>query len=478
MATRAAVYCRISKDRDQERLGVERQEKDCREIAARRGWEVIEPPYIDNDVSAAKGSKAVRRNYLRLLEDIEAGRVDAVVMWMEDRLQRQVIELAEFLKVCDTAGLTKIASIGGELDLSDPDQRTMLYIKAAMAEAEIDKMRRRQRRKHVEKAEHGRPSGGGRRGFGEARPGVPAAQVARERALIREAAERIEAGDTLRGIALDWNERGIRSPGTKADPHGNPWGNATLRQLLLSPRVAGLRSHHGQLYPGDPATMPAIVSRPTWEAVKAILEDPARVALRGGVSRYLLTGLVFCALCGKGMVGGRRAHSKGGQRVYTCRGDWPYAGCRRVSRQAAPVEELICEALFRAAETPKLASLRNGDIDDPTRELNEQLARDQGLLDRLDDKVAQELISEPAAKRNRAAIEKRMEETRARRDRLQHGRVVAHVPANLRQVWPMLTLERQRAILAAVIERIEVHPQSSRSSGGFDPEAIKAFWRA
>jgi hypothetical protein len=149
-----------------------------------------------------------------------------------------------------------------------------------------------------------------------------------------------------------------------------------------------------------------------------------------------------------------------------------------VSRQAAPVEELICDTLFRAAETPKLASLGNGDTDDPTRELNEQLAWDQGLLDRLDDKVAQELISEPAAKRNRAAIEKRMEETRARRDRLQHGRVVAHIPANLRQVWPMLTLERQRAILAAVIERIEIHPQSSRSSGSFDPEAIKAFWRA
>ncbi len=45
----AAVYVRISQDRDGEALGVERQETDCRALAKRRGWEVIEPIYRDND---------------------------------------------------------------------------------------------------------------------------------------------------------------------------------------------------------------------------------------------------------------------------------------------------------------------------------------------------------------------------------------------------------------------------------------------
>jgi site-specific DNA recombinase len=90
-----------------------------------------------------KYSRKARIQHLRLLDDIEAGRIDAVAIWMEDRLQRQVLELAEFLKVCDDAGVIRIASIGGEFDLSDPEQRTMLYIKAAMAEAEVEKLRRR-----------------------------------------------------------------------------------------------------------------------------------------------------------------------------------------------------------------------------------------------------------------------------------------------------------------------------------------------
>jgi site-specific DNA recombinase len=112
MTIRAGIYCRISRDWEGKELGVERQRQDCLQIAKRRGWTVVDH-YIDNDVSAAKTSKKVRKEYRSLLDDIEAGKLDAVVLWMEDRLQRQVIELAEFLKVCDAAGVTRIASAGG-----------------------------------------------------------------------------------------------------------------------------------------------------------------------------------------------------------------------------------------------------------------------------------------------------------------------------------------------------------------------------
>jgi hypothetical protein len=61
--------------------------------------------------------------------------------------------------------------------------------------------------------------------------------------------------------------------------------------------------------------------------------------------------------------------------------------------------------------------------------------------------------------------------------RLQHGRVVANVPRNLRQLWPSYSLDRQRAILAAMIERVEIHPQGRGKA--FDPDAIKVKprWR-
>jgi site-specific DNA recombinase len=464
MTIRAGIYCRISRDWEGKELGVERQRQDCLQIAKRRGWTVVDH-YIDNDVSAAKTSKKVRKEYRRLLDDIEAGKLDAVVLWMEDRLQRQVIELAEFLKVCDAAGVTRIASAGGEFDLSDPDQRTMLYIKAAMAEAEIEKMRARMRRKHLERAENGGPHPGGFRAFGAVGAGkrrVTEAQAQVERLLIAEAAQRIIDGDSLRGIATDWNDRAIRTP------TGGIWSNVSLRTMLLSPRLVGQRQHNGQLHPG---TWDPILPRNQWEAVRDQLMDPERVTKgRGGIYRHLLSGLVKCGLCGGTMT----VRAKSGGRRYCC-STAQIGGCGRLQRSADRIEQLITEALFVAVEKgiePHRAAAK----DDPTSELYEALARDQGLLDRLEDKVAEELIRPEVAKRKRAEIERRMETTRRRLADLGDARVAARIPQNLRTVWQDFSLDRKRAILAAVVERVEIHPQGM--SPVFDPNAIKVTWRA
>jgi DNA invertase Pin-like site-specific DNA recombinase len=64
--------------------------------------------------------------------------------------------------VCDGAGVTRIASIGGEFDLSDSEQRTMLYIKAAMAEAEVERLRRRVLRQRLQAAQNGASWSGSR----------------------------------------------------------------------------------------------------------------------------------------------------------------------------------------------------------------------------------------------------------------------------------------------------------------------------
>jgi site-specific DNA recombinase len=451
--------------------GVSRQLADGRAAVARRGGTVV-AELVDNDVSASRFSTRMRTNYHRLLDMIEAGEADGVWIWMEDRLHRQVIELAEFLKACEQAGVSKIASAGGEFDLSDPDQRMLLYIKAAMAEAEIEKSSKRIRRQRLEAAERGERHAGGFREFGTVGAGKntdSVAQAEREQALIREAAKRILAGDSLRGIVLNWFDRGIRTT------TGRVFQNITVRQMLLSPRIAGYRVHHGVLYP---AQWEPIIPVGQWQAVREVLTDPARKAnLRGGAPRYLLIGLVFCGLCGQRMYGmTRRNYGREQPAAYVCRPYRELRNCGGMRRSMAKVDELICEALFAAVESPEWERLAERPAANPTRELYEQLARDQGLLDRLEDKVAQELIRPETAKRNRVEIERRMEAARAKLAQLGDTRVAAQVPSNLRDVWPDLSLDRRRAILAAVIERIEIHPQGSGQR--FDPDTIMVLWRA
>ena len=131
MSTRAAVYARISSDRDDTQVGVADQVRECRRLAADLGWEVIEPPYVDNDITAADPAKK-RPEYERMVRDIKAGRVDAVVVMVEDRLHRQPIELEQFVQACADAGMTTLASRrGGITNLADPDALMLLRFRAA-----------------------------------------------------------------------------------------------------------------------------------------------------------------------------------------------------------------------------------------------------------------------------------------------------------------------------------------------------------
>jgi site-specific DNA recombinase len=272
------------------------------------------------------------------------------------------------------------------------------------------------------------------------------------------------AGDSLRGIVTDWEKRGIRSQ------FGNFWRNSNLRRCLLSPRLVGMREYNGQLIPGD---WPPIVSMEEWQAVKAILEDPARYKYeRGGLPRYLLSGMVYCGVCGAKLY----PRKIRGKRVYYCSPVAPKGGCGKISRQAEPLESLIEGAIFHAVESDRFQRMASQGEDDPTNELYEQLARDQGLLDRLEDKVAQELISETTAKRNRSEIERRMEDTRREISRRRGGEVVAHIPRNLREVWPDLSLDRRRAIVKAVLVKVTLLPQPN-SARTFHPEKVVAEWR-
>jgi len=109
----AAIYTRISKDNGS-RLGVDRQEDLCRELADSKGWPVAEV-YEDNDISAYQGAPATR-----LRADAgrpRNGRQDAVLVVDQDRLTRHPMELESFITTADRLGIP-LANVSGEVDLS------------------------------------------------------------------------------------------------------------------------------------------------------------------------------------------------------------------------------------------------------------------------------------------------------------------------------------------------------------------------
>ena len=126
---RAGIYARISSDREGDNLAVSRQLTDCEQLASRRDWTVTER-YVDSDISAYSGKR--RPEYRRLLDDIDSGAVEAVVVYHADRLHRHPRELEDFIDLCQRTK-TMIATVSGDLDLSTHEGQLLARITGAEA---------------------------------------------------------------------------------------------------------------------------------------------------------------------------------------------------------------------------------------------------------------------------------------------------------------------------------------------------------
>jgi DNA invertase Pin-like site-specific DNA recombinase len=145
----AAVYLRQSVDRYGDELAISRQREDCLKLCDQRGWSPHE--YVDNDTSATKGR---RHAYEKMLDDIRAGHIGAVVVWDLDRLHRRPMELEHFIDLADEKHVA-LASIGGDADLSTDNGRLFARIKGAVARAEIERKSARMKRAARQRAEAG-----------------------------------------------------------------------------------------------------------------------------------------------------------------------------------------------------------------------------------------------------------------------------------------------------------------------------------
>jgi site-specific DNA recombinase len=117
-----------------------------------------------------------------------------------------------------------------------------------------------------------------------------------EAKIIREAADRILLGASLRAICRDLNERGVKSVS------GKPWVSTSLKRMLLSPRVLGYRVYHGEGL--VPNSLPAILDSETHAALKKVLNDERRRTNRFYNKRYYLLsgGILRCFRCGHPLV--------------------------------------------------------------------------------------------------------------------------------------------------------------------------------
>lgn len=324
---KAFKYLRISDDPEGLEAGVTRQDEDTDRLASRLGATVIET-FVDNDRSASTLSTKPREDYERMMKaaPLALGPGDMILAYSNSRLSRRPMEWEGLLNLYVLHRIEVHTSVSGSINLATADGRAMARTIAAWDAAEAERISERVKRAALQSAQQGLPHGGSRAYGWEADHLTP---IPQEKAIIEELARRVIAGESIHYLARDLNDRSIPTVS------GRPWTRASIRYMLLSPRMVGIRTHNGVEYP---AAWPAALDELTWRHARSVLTEPGRV--RGANARVsLLSGIARCGEC----LGLMRMKSGGMGPVYHC------APCK-MSRLREPVDYYVARTIVHLLE--------------------------------------------------------------------------------------------------------------------------------
>jgi DNA invertase Pin-like site-specific DNA recombinase len=456
--TNAAIYTRLSQDRDGTKGGTDRQEKDCRALAKREGLKVAEV-FVDDDRSAYSGKP--RPEFDRMMSQLD--RFDVVIYWKTDRLVRRTAQFFRVLEACQ-AHHVRLVSVVDPIDTSTPIGQGVAGLLASVGEQESHNTGRRVARASEDRAQAGRPHGH-RRAYGFAKDGETIIDA--EARVIREGADRMLRGEPMHSIVTDWNRRGIGAT------NGGPWVVTTFRQMMVSPRIAGVRVHRGEAV--GRGTWKPIITEADHERILAVLaNNGGNGHRRPRTALYLLSGLLTCGRCGAVLHSAYRSDGSGDRR-YMCHKAPGREACGGLTIAAQAVDDLMEKAVLHRLASPAVARAlrakpkRGGPSTKTLHALEAQLVQlgldhDAGIITR----------AEWLARRG--PIAERIEAARAELvSDVGTGPLVQFVGADVPERWGHLSIDERRGIVAALVESIAVAP-ATRRGPGLDPKRVDPKW--
>jgi DNA invertase Pin-like site-specific DNA recombinase len=428
---------------------VDDQERICRELAERRGWKVAEPVYSDNNRSAWQRNRK-RPAWDQMLRDVEAGKINAIVVYHGDRLIRQPWDLERLINLAYGKGV-KLASPTGDRDLSKSDDLYIVRIEAAGQCRESDRTSERRKSQYARWRREGRvrPGGRGGRAYGFATDGVT--QVEAECNHVRDMAAMLLAGEPTGALVRDAAARGALTPA------GSPFTHGTIRKMLARPRYAGLMPDGESAAAWEP-----VLGRRDWErACEILAAKTATFAYATNARRWLLSGIAVCGACeapvqirpSKGR--GRQQHENG----YGCN----RAGCRKVYRSAPLLDAYVGRMTVNQLNHPLAPEAEAPAAPDSAAEWA-ALAREQAETQRVAASYTASAGRLSLLMARLDAIDARMAELRERESGSTRSRLLETYRGTTWEQWPDLPLEVRRALVSAHF-KVTVLPASKRGPG-------------
>jgi site-specific DNA recombinase len=283
---RCAVYTRKSSEEglEMEFNSLEAQRESCEAyVASQRaeGWILVPDRYDDGGFS---GGTLERPALKRLRADIEAGKVDVVVVYKIDRLSRSLMDFSRLVELFDQYKVTFV-SVTQSFNTTTSMGRLTLNVLLSFAQFEREVIGERIRDKFAASRKRGMWMGGW----------APLGYEVRERKLVvneadaelvRSIFQRFVAVGSMTKLARELIAKNVHNK------YGKLIDKGILYKMLNNAVYIGAAVHKGVSYPGEHI---GIIDRKVWDKVQAkFQENPRkRAAATRGQTPSLLKGIIF-----------------------------------------------------------------------------------------------------------------------------------------------------------------------------------------
>jgi site-specific DNA recombinase len=453
----AGIYTRISVDKSGRALGVAEQELKCRQLCEDRGWKVFGTVFSDNDISASRQSKKLRPGYTAMMAALAAGDINAIVATNPDRIYRRLADLVLFTAAVQSVRATVATVTGGDIELNTADGIASAGYIGVAAQHASDRASERQKDKQAIMARDGLPHG---HAYGVTKPKDSTRDLDHEVAVIREVAQNIIEGSTVRQQCLMLNRRGDLTV------RGNRWLPTNLKRMLASPGVVGERTYLGVI---TKAQWPSIITRAQQATITAKF---THVSPRGRPAKHLLSGILRCGVCGTKMQWNPSWAKSKNRAQYVCPSAPQGNSC--LSIPALATEQAIIDRVLAYSDTrPQVVQWHNDGG------LADSIAADLTTLDELDAALLAGDTTPRAHGKMSQAIETRIDENRAK--------LAGQAPTGdnpdatywlaLRPLWEEVgeDVEWRREQILAVVDHIDVG--KARAKGVAEDGRLTPVWR-
>jgi site-specific DNA recombinase len=509
----AAIYARVSSDRQRQEQTIASQLAALDELAQSRGY-AVPREWVFRD-EGYSGSSLIRPGLERLRDLAAEGLLQAVLIYSPDRLSRkyayQVLLMEEFAR----RGTEVIFARAPQGET--PEDQLLVQFQGMIAEYERAQIVERTRRGKKHRAKLGMVNvlSGAPYGYRYVKKseGAPARYevIEREAAVVREVYRQYtEEGDSIGEITRSLNHRRIATRTGKEH-----WDRSTIWGMLRNPAYCGracfgktevaerrivtrrLRRRGGfsprcssnrtrPVEQWTPIPVPALIDERTFELARERLEENKRFAARNTKEPTLLQGLLVCSRCGYAYYRTSTRTSKRKIYYYRCLGSDSYRHLTPTVCENRPIrqdylDELVWKQVVGLLEDPnlirveidrRLQQMRQSNPAQIKRDqLHKELAHVSQAAQRLVDAYQEDLLSLEELRRRMPPLKKR--ETALQSDiraleaaSVDHERYLQVVhdlesfTMRLRATAEKMDVRERQRVLRLIVKEVLVGPES------------------